>query len=373
MFDSSVIDVGIGLVFVYLLLSTAVTAAKEGMEAIFKQRGKNLEKGIKELVGYVKSRSGDTKTESAKQGLAQLAAPKSPELTFVGLLYDHPLINSLFAGKYSDNSKGNLPSYIPSKNFALALYDLYKQGSADGSKIVLPDKIRKAFDAFRITAEDDKDKTLTQIEDWYNSSMDRVSGWYKRRTQWWILGIAVVITTAVNADSVLIAKRLSSDKTLREAAVKAAQSESARNATKDSPGPAASTGSQSADAASSTDKSIDTIKTNLADLDGVGLPIGWQAEIDQRKKDKEEYDKNKAASVPDKQNPTTSSLFWQRMLMRLPGWIITILAISLGAPFWFDVLNKFMVVRSTVKPHEKSKEEKSKDGGSSGAAVAPGH
>jgi hypothetical protein len=37
------------------------------------------------------------------------------------------------------------------------------------------------------------------------------------------------------------------------------------------------------------------------------------------------------------------------------------LAISLGAPFWFDLLNKFIVVRSTVKPQEKSPPEPSKD------------
>jgi hypothetical protein len=44
------------------------------------------------------------------------------------------------------------------------------------------------------------------------------------------------------------------------------------------------------------------------------------------------------------------------------GWIITSIALSLGAPFWFDTLNKFMVVRSTVKPQEKSQTDKTKDG-----------
>jgi hypothetical protein len=43
------------------------------------------------------------------------------------------------------------------------------------------------------------------------------------------------------------------------------------------------------------------------------------------------------------------------------GWLLTVLAISLGAPFWFDTLNRLMVIRSTVKPHEKSKEQESKD------------
>jgi hypothetical protein len=39
-------------------------------------------------------------------------------------------------------------------------------------------------------------------------------------------------------------------------------------------------------------------------------------------------------------------------------------AVMLGAPFWFDVLNRIMIIRSTVKPHEKSPEEPSQDGGS---------
>ena len=43
------------------------------------------------------------------------------------------------------------------------------------------------------------------------------------------------------------------------------------------------------------------------------------------------------------------------------GWLVTAFAVMLGAPFWFDVLNKFMIIRSTVKPHEKSAEAGSED------------
>jgi len=41
--------------------------------------------------------------------------------------------------------------------------------------------------------------------------------------------------------------------------------------------------------------------------------------------------------------------------------LVKALAAKLGAPFWFDVLNKFMVIRSTVKPCEASQEEGSED------------
>jgi hypothetical protein len=49
------------------------------------------------------------------------------------------------------------------------------------------------------------------------------------------------------------------------------------------------------------------------------------------------------------------------VLIALVGWFITALAATLGAPFWFDVLNKVMVIRSTVKPKEKSPDEASED------------
>ncbi len=49
------------------------------------------------------------------------------------------------------------------------------------------------------------------------------------------------------------------------------------------------------------------------------------------------------------------------VLHHILGWLVTALAASMGAPFWFDLLNKMMVIRSTVKPHEKSPEESSED------------
>ena len=76
------------------------------------------------------------------------------------------------------------------------------------------------------------------------------------------------------------------------------------------------------------------------------LPVGWKRPF----RDNVRYLLNK-----DNRKPAAI-----RILDSLPGWFITALAISLGAPFWFDTLNKFMVVRSTVKPQEKSKDEESK-------------
>src|SRR5262245_31720462 len=90
MFGSATLDTGIGLIFVYLLVSLIVSAANELLAALFKWRAETLVAGIRELL-------------------------QDPTMTgLVRNFYEHPLIGSLAA-------KGKKPSYIPSRTFALAL------------------------------------------------------------------------------------------------------------------------------------------------------------------------------------------------------------------------------------------------------------
>jgi hypothetical protein len=331
MFNSNIIDVAIGLVFIFLLLSLICSAAHELIEMLLKERAANLEKGIQELAG---------------------SDPKD----FVSKLYSHGLINSLYAGKYEGEAKSlftrlykryikgqDLPSYIPSKNFALALIDLEKTG-AD-----LPGNIKDALQAFRRVAGQDVSVLQQHIEAWFNSSMDRVSGWYKRRSQWIVLVLGLAAAVAVNADCIAIAKRLSTNSNLRKSVEQLAES-----TIKDMPAPAASqpagAGSQTTDTANPTPNApsgsngqldataaLHQIQQHLSTLDALGLPVGRDYSL------------------------KSPSQLWTATRAHWLGWLITALAVSLGAPFWFDMLNKIMVVRSTVKPSEKSGTEGSKD------------
>ena len=74
------------------------------------------------------------------------------------------------------------------------------------------------------------------------------------------------------------------------------------------------------------------------------LPIGWNVGLPKRAVDGK-------VVVPAQTD-------WLQTLL---GWLITAFAATLGAPFWFDLLNKVSVVRSTVKPREKSPDEASDD------------
>src|SRR6266496_267903 len=376
MFNSSILDIATGMIFIYLLLSLICSAANEIIERYSKKRGRDLEHGIKEML-----RSDD----------------------LVKNLYEHPLVYSLFAKPYSPGAK-NLPSYIPARNFALALMDIAAPSGASGATGVgesarsnlapmrgaiaantnLPEDIRKALLTLIDASVDNPAKVRENIENWFDSSMDRVSGWYKRRSQLIVLLLGLGLSILLNVDSVVLVRSLSTDKAMRDSLVAAVQEYAKSSATPSpsiSPSPSLTatpqserspsprtkrTGTSASPAVSPTPSRTpppsgamslspspsssptpvcDTpecrVQQNLTQIKKLGLPIGWTREPGDPR--------------------SLWGVTWQGWMVRILGWLVTALALSLGAPFWFDLLNKFIVVRSTVKPKEKSPEEQSKD------------
>src|SRR5207302_946659 len=158
-------EVGIGVVFVFLLLSLVTSTLTEWVAGIFALRSKTLVTGIRELLN-----------DPEGKGLAQA-------------IYDHPLIKGLMRD-------GKLPSYIPSATFALALMGQPTTGAED---------------------------LLPKLQAWFDGAMDRVSGWYKRTAQLVTIGIGLFIVVLLNADTVMIADGLARDPAVRAGVVAAAQ------------------------------------------------------------------------------------------------------------------------------------------------------
>src|SRR6185437_3433893 len=74
------------------------------------------------------------------------------------------------------------------------------------------------------TGENALAKLRGAVESWFDGAMDRVGGWYKRRTQCASLALAAVLAGALNLDSIEMAQRMSKNTTLRQAiAAQAAQ------------------------------------------------------------------------------------------------------------------------------------------------------
>ena len=343
MLGSSILDTAIGIVFVFLLLSLIASTINELLLSLVNMRARDLVRGLKELLN-----SSDGK------GLVES-------------LFNHGLIFGLFEGKYEPGKSSNLPSYIPARSFALALMDLIPRYAQDTKSTPAADalsgaqgatspstpasdnlvepfrkavaqltdsKIREPLLAMIDAANKDANALRQNIENWYNSTMDRVSGWYKYRTQWIIFFIGIILSVTVNVDTFVVARHLSNDAALRQSLVAAAEQASKQPTGQDQ-----------------------RLQDQAERIQSLGLPIGWlkfsdsesSVEVQQRKQARDEY--RIFAEAP------LGSIVWYHLW----GWLLTALAVSLGAPFWFDVLNKIIVVRSTIKPREKSPEEKSKD------------
>jgi len=279
MFGSTVLEVAIGLVFVYWLLSLLCSAINEQVIVpLLNLRAKFLEEGIKNM----------------------LDDPQGDKL--VNQLYETPLIKGLSRKASSD--KPRKPSYIPADTFALALMSLdafkaYKDNPSTENSFI-PQALAPLIDKAKKDPASPGDPAivLASIEKWYNDTMGRVSGWYKGRVQLIILLLALVIVVSLNIDTVSLISSLSNDTAMRSAIVSAAQgaANSQNNA-----------------------KNLATIQQNIAQLQPV---IGW----------------------------STLPADLRNWVLKVFGLLATIFAVSLGAPFWFDLLNKFTNFRSSGPP-----------------------
>ena len=290
---AAVIDVVIGLVLMYLLLSLICTVVNEFLASFTMLRARNLSRGIKNIVD-----DPNLHTAFRSTGLFKMAGSAS-------------------------GRKG--PSYIPAKTFAKALVDAVDpegKSSIDRKMSDVNDAIGKLNDsavkatlaALARDAQDDFDKYRDATAAWFDEMMDRLSGVHKRQMQLISLSVAVILSVAVNADSVQVATALWNDEALRNAIAQSA-SELVLN---------------SGEVGELTD--LAAINEELRPF-----PVGW-----------------------DFDSPPWSG-DWHRSvggwILKVLGILFTAVAVSLGAPFWFDLLNKFTNLRgSGAAPQRKTSE-----------------
>lgn len=461
MFDSSVLDVAIGLIFVYLLLGLMCTTVNEWLAQLFKTRAATLKEGIRQLLnappdgtylirpedinvaallkrfnksddpltqavgpfnaalqsrldqlqaagpdaqppaGLAAALANQLNTALSLPGLDQkiddskvtqetkAALAKQPQgvdlirfnrallseaypdeiMSLSDSFYSHPLIKSL-------GRPGKHPSYVPAPAFALALLDIFSKGlpvtgtpeqrlaQIKASITNLPDSdVKKSLQSLLMNGCDSVEKVEAKLEGWFNASMDRVSGWYKNRVQVWTVVIASLVTIFVNADTVQIAQKLMINPALRGKIVQEART---ANGPSTNPSAPTLTPQQKADLSSLTGWTEEFRAFHHLDACGDQSLRGTAlTEEDCRAESEEQVQgspNRKFAAVWNSDSFPGLHLFrrvafpwlWAVVPTHLLGWILTAIAASLGAPFWFDTLNKFMNVRAAgTSPDEK--------------------
>ncbi len=307
------VDVAIGLSLVYLGASLFVTVINEYVAQLLNLRGKQLCHSLKTLItdGQVRA-----------------------------ILSQSPALQPFFAAR-----TGRLPSYVDPNILGHLLVGGLAIGSTAGSTVqrashtisALPaSELKAQLQALVATTGSTTESLVTAVSDWADRSLTALGGSYKRYLQtisFWIgLGVAV----GLNIDTVALTAQLYRDKDAREAAVTlAAQiTEKTDRETFDKCLQRTAPQRKEDSACAALAGLVDAV---LGRNESLGLlPIGW-------------------ADRPAPQPPPAAAWLW---CSRIVGWLLTALAVSLGAPFWFDLLNKLVNVRHGMSKPEVVKEAK---------------
>jgi hypothetical protein len=308
MFGLAILDLVIGLTFIFFLLSLVCSTVQEIIANI-----RNLRHRV----------------------LLEWVLRTFHHNNFGIQILNHQMINGL--------SHSGKPSYIPSDKFAQAILDLV-HSQVHGDKpfdinslrdalektILLPPGLKRFVLQSVMEANAEVSNVRSDLAKWYDDAMERVTGYYKKLAQKAIIVTAVIVVAIFNADSIQIVKYLyNNPEAARQLADQASRVaadttiiKGVDRAMRSSPD---TLPKESRVALKEIQNDIAYIKTLSAKIYETQLPLGWSEK-----------------TWPD---GTSWTLFfgWVQKIM---GLLLTAMAVSLGTPFWFETLNKLVNLRN---------------------------
>lgn len=353
------LEIIISLAGIYLLYSLLGTIVQEFIAQICGLRARMLVKGIERMLDRVSPGSTIGRFFRNPRETVMRVFHPSTYRPVTNSFYNQPSIT--FLGKSSFYSK---PSYLEGSNFSATLLRMLRGRNFDGTQsqinliresivnnhLGFDDQTLQRFCDILSESYNDIEKFRAGIENWYNETMDRVSGWYKRQSQLILFFIGLVVAVMFNVDSIEIAGKLSKDDNLRAQMVQYAGtlSDSYKSPSNNFYSYFNNEGQSDTTKQKNTLDSINVkyefLKLIYKQADSVNnmLGLGWMH------KDTTVASKIGSCKTAHKKHYIFNRTIPQNSPWRaLLGWIITALAISLGAPFWFDLLNKIIKLRSS--------------------------
>lgn len=316
----TIINVGISLIFIYLILSLLTSEVQEAIATWREWRAKHLKIAIGNIL------QNDNLTRE---------------------VYDHALIKSL--NQKNKNRSEVRPSYIPSDIFASVLLDILTLDfkSSHASKTVeakinqtepIPPELKAILSTFAktdLTETQESDRAVRelhqQIASWFDDSMQRATGAYKRNAKGVSFLVGLFVAIVANADTIYLTQRFYKDEVLRNTVAQVSEEILTRNSE------AIVKCLNLAKTESGKEKCLQPFKDNVdIALNNISSPpIGWYL-ADPLKQLQQQQG---ISSIP--------KWDWRGILKIVFGWLLTAVAISMGAPFWFEALNKLVNVRNT--------------------------
>lgn len=305
------IDVAIGLALVFFLASMLCSGLLEILARFRSARGRLMREGLRSLV---------------------------PDRWLYLRLINHPMVSGLYRGR---PGKGSPPSYLPARNFTLALADtllLRQRLHGAGGETLSLSGLRQAVREAKlkdlhvghalqpvVDGAPDLAAALAGMDAWFDTAMDRVSGWYKAYAQKRLFLIALGVAVLFNLDALRIATSLAHSPAQRAQAAAVAEG--------------------LAGAATAPAPSAREAHAGLRSLADAGLPIGFACPAAAPEAAATGVLPASAKRLGDCLDATLAAEDAD-VSMKLLGWLLTALAVTLGAPFWFDAMKRLVNLRS---------------------------
>jgi ABC-type multidrug transport system fused ATPase/permease subunit len=319
----AVLEVIISIVVVYFLLSTVVSFIKEIIAMMINSRGKILHKSLLHL--FVENEK--------EEGL-------------ISKIYKSKYVHNL-ASKFSIVKNLNAkPSYIASENFTGALIDEIQKNGTKKAFAKNIDEFKKKLESLGdsfiktklqeiiIELEETQQANLTnlkkKVSEWFDSYMNSVTIIYKNYVTIWVFFISLFICFSMNIDSLVLIEYLFENKEKREVMVNFAE-----NIDKNS---YVINDSLKGDERLAEVKKVKELV--LTDFNAFELPYGWEGKGKGRL--------NYEAIVLGNGNKAST---WDG-LKKIVGLFMTTVSLTLGAPFWFQMMVNLLNIR---KSNNKSK------------------
>ncbi len=229
MFGSIVLDVATGMVLIYLLYSLLATVLGELISSWLGLRSRGLRKAIGRMLNDQEvTRHGGSLLSRLSNASTRLLSGRVAgfEQTFAGKFCNYPAIKYM-AERNRKWFSPPMPSYLTKETFAQTLVHLFRGKGAGSTDVERIDFCLK-FNTLRIEPEtlsylrnvlaDAKgslDAFTLSLQNWFEETMDRATGWYKRKNRVILFLIGVLIAVSFNVDSMRIARLLSRDKDAR--------------------------------------------------------------------------------------------------------------------------------------------------------------
>lgn len=323
------LDILIGATTVVLLFSMAVTVITQALNNLFHRRGRHLKAGLADL-------------------LQQLGiSTRSSAVDIADHILRHPMIS---------DGKGNLGTVVKREEFVKLLLDfasgqgmstlgdeskkellavIKKDGIADPSSALknihalelqleasdphLANHVRQALAIVHGAGSD----FVARVNSWYDQTIDRVSQRFTNYTHLVTIGISTLVVLTVQLDIIGVMDRLSIDDQFRNAVVEVSARQYAGNAS-----------------AAKTDPRPYYDLLSQAGLVTLPTSAGWISQLKETRK--------------------------------IPGMALSVLLLSLGAPFWYGVLKNLLQLRSNIAQKDDTQRSQREYGQVGASAAATG-